>query len=186
MDRRRALTAAQSGEKDEYMILPYIVFDGTLIFDTGQYANEKTTVEIKFKRTDIVSNVYLYGVSTSPRLSAHLAQSGYWRYGESAYPTFNTKNTNDTIAEVTPTRTRVGSYSRSYTSSAFTTKYTIPLGGHKPSSGVPTPQFIGYIYYFQMSIDGIMVADWIPVRRLSDGLDCFFDRVTNTFIEPIQ
>lgn len=185
MDRRRALTAAQSGGGN-YMILPYVVFDGTLIFDTGVYANEKTTINIKFQRTNTSSNVYLYGVSISPRLTANLAQSGYWRYGEAAYPTFNTKNTNATIANVTPTSTKIGSYSRSYTATAFTTKYPLPIGGHIPSSGVPTPQFIGYIYYFRMSIDGIMVADWIPVRRLSDGLDGFFDRVTNTFIEPTQ
>lgn len=184
MDRRRALTAAQSmGGK--YMILPYIVFDGTLIFDTGQYANEKTSVSIKFRRTDIASNVYLYGVSVSPRFTAHLAKSGYWRYGD-AYPTFDTEDIYETVAEVSPTKITVGRNFRTFEEQSFTTNHTVPIGGHKPSSGVPTPQFIGHIYYFRMSIDGIMVADWIPVRRLSDGLDCFFDRVTNTFIEPIQ
>lgn len=168
-----------------YEDIEYVTFDGTKIFDTGQYGNEKTTINIKFKRTDTSSNVYLYGVSASPRLSAHLAQSGYWRYSEAAYPTFNTKNTNETVAEVTPTRTKVGLYSRSYTASAFTTKYTLPVGGYKPSSGIATPQFKGNIYYFTMSIDGVLVADWIPVRRLSDGLECFWDCVTRSFIEPL-
>jgi hypothetical protein len=168
-----------------YEEIEYVTFDGATVYDTGQYGNEKTSIDIKFKRANTSANVYLYGVSNSPRLSAHLAQSGYWRYGESAYPTFNTKNTNENVATVTPTRTKVGSYSRSYTATSFTTKFTLPIGGHTPSSGVPTPQFVGNIYYFTMSIDGVLVADWIPVRRLSDGLECFWDKVTQSFIEPL-
>lgn len=185
MLRRRFMRRRQSQPSLPYEVIEYVTFDGTLIFDTCQYANERTTVDIKFKRANTSSNVYLYGVSTGQRFTANLAQSGYWRYGEGAYPTFNTKNTNEIVANITPTRAKVGSYSRSYNATAFTTKYTVPLGGHTPSSGVPTPQFVGNVYYFQMSIDGVMVADWIPVRRLSDGLECFWDNVTQTFIEPL-
>lgn len=180
---RRLLMKAK--DKVLYEELEYLTFDGTKIYDTGQYANEKTSVDIKFKRTDTSSSVYLYGVSVSPRFTAHMAQSGYWRYGESAYPTFNTKKTDEIVASVTPTRIKVDSYSRSFTATAFTTKYTVPIGGHTPSSGVPTPQFVGNIYYFQMSIDGVLVADWIPVRRLSDGVECFWDKVTNNFVEAL-
>lgn len=180
---RRLLMKAK--DKVLYEELEYLTFDGTKIYDTGQYANEKTSVNIKFKRTETSSNDYLYGVSASPRFTAYLGQSGYWRYSESAYPTFNTKNTNVTTASVTPTEIRVGAYSRSVTVTAFTTKYTVPIGGHTPNSGVPTPQFVGYIYYFQMSIDGVLVADWIPVRRLSDGVECFWDKVTNNFVEAL-
>ena len=183
MSRRRALLAASMGA--DYEELEYLEFDGTKIFDTLCYGTEKTYIDVKFQRTDTASNVYLYGVSVSPRLAAYLGQSGYWRYGEAPYPTFNTKNTNITVATVTPTETRVGSYSRSYTPSAFTTTFTIPVGGHKPSSGVATPQFKGRIYYFKMGVYGFSLVDWIPVRRKSDGLECFYDKVTKSFVEPL-
>lgn len=177
--RRRALLSASDGVAP----IDYVTFDGSTIFDTGVYGNFRVCIEVKFRRANTDSNVYLYGVSTSPRLTANLAQSGYWRYGESAYPTFNTKNTNVTEAQVTPDKTKVGSYSRTYSSSPFTTKYTIPLGGHTPSSGVPTPQFIGEVYYFRIS-DGIKyILDWTPV--IKDGVEGFWDKVTNTFIAPL-
>lgn len=177
--RRRALLSASGG----ITAIDYVTFDGSTIFDTGVLGNNTLTIEVKFRRANTDSNVYLYGVSTSPRLTANLAQSGYWRYSESAYPTFNTKNTNLTIAEVTPTRTKVGSYTRSYISSDFTTKYTIPLGGHTPSSGVPTPQYIGEVYYFRISVDGTYILDWTPAFK--DGVEGFWDSVTNTFIAPL-
>lgn len=177
--RRRALLSVSGG----FTPIDFVTFDGSTIFDTGVYGNNTLTIEVKFRRTSTSENVYLYGVSTSPRLTANLAQSGYWRYGEDAYPTFNTKNTTLTEAEVTPTRTKVGSYSQSYTPMGFTTKYPIPLGGHTPSSGVPTPQYIGEVYYFRMSVSGKCILDWTPV--IKDGVEGFWDNVTNTFIAPL-
>lgn len=184
--RRRALLTASGGGITP---IDFVTFDGSTIFDTGIYGNNTLTIEVKFRRTNTASNVYLYGVSASPRLSAYLGQSGYWRYGEKAYPTFNTKNTNVTEAEVTPTKTRVGSYSRTYSSEPFTTKFTIPLGGHTPNSGVPTPQFIGEVYYFRIYSTGYNVStkylcDWMPAKN-ADGVEGFWDSVTNKFIAPL-
>ena len=59
------------------------------------------------------------------------------------------------------------------------------LGGYTTTSGTRTAGYRGYIYYFKVITDGALVADWIPVRRLSDGLECFWDRVTESFIEPL-
>lgn len=184
--RRRALLTASGGGVTP---IDFVTFDGSTIFDTGVYGDHNIYIEVKFRRTNTASNVYLYGVSTSPRLTANLAQSGYWRYSESAYPTFNTKNTNVTEAQVTPTKTKVGSYSKTYSSDSFTTKFTIPLGGHTPSSGVPTPQFIGEVYYFRVykriSSSGIgYLCDWTPAKN-ADGVEGFWDSATNKFIAPL-
>ena len=184
--RRRALLAASGGEISP---IDFVPFDGNTIFDTRIYGDQNIYIEVKFRRTDTASNVYLYGVSTSPRLTANLAQSGYWRYGESVYPTFNTKNTNVIEAQVTPTKTKVGSYSKTYSQQYFTTKFTIPLGGHTPSSGVPTPQFIGEVYYFRIYSTGYgevtkFLCDWMPAKN-ADGVEGFYDSLTNTFIAPL-
>ena len=183
--RRRALLSASGGITS----IDFVTFDGSTIFDTGVLGNGNLTIEVKFRRTDTASNVYLYGVSTSPRLTANLAQSGYWRYGESVYPTFNTKNTNVIEAQVTPTKTKVGSYSKTYSQQNFTTKFTIPLGGHTPGSGVPTPQFIGEVYYFRIYSTEYgggtkYLCDWMPAKN-ADGVEGFYDSLTNTFIAPL-
>ena len=182
--RRRMLMAGKKKWK-LYEPLEYLVFDGTKIFDTGVYGNETIHIYTKFLRTDISGAHYLFGCSSGNRLTGYLSSSGYWRYG-SGYPTFNTNSKAEIYgATVTPGKTTVGSYTKSFSFSAFTTAFTIPVGGHKPSSGKATPQFKGYLYYFKMEKDGEVVVDWIPVRRISDGLECFWDKVTEQFVEPL-
>ena len=170
---------------DGYELVEYVTFDGTVAFDTGVYGNNETYIDVLFKRTNTSAAHYLFGCSSGNRLTGYLTSSGYWRYG-TGYPTFNTNNTNLTKAIVTPTKTTVGSYTRTFSTSAFTTAFTIPLGGHKPASGVATPSYKGYVYYFVMRHSAEVVVDWLPCKRLSDGVEGFWDCVTNTFIEPMS
>lgn len=170
---------------DGYELVEYVTFDGTVAFDTGVYGNNETYIDVLFKRTNTSAAHYLFGCSSGNRLTGYLTSSGYWRYG-SGYPTFNTNNTSLTKAIVTPTKTTVGSNTRTFSTSAFTTAFTMPLGGHKPASGVATPSYKGYVYYFVMRHGNEIVVDWLPCKRLSDGVEGFWDCVTNTFIEPIS
>jgi hypothetical protein len=117
-------------------------------------------------------------------LTGYLTTSGYWRYGN-AYPSFNTNNKNLTKAIVTPGKTTVNTTTRTFNVNEFTTPFTIPVGGVKPSTGVATPQFKGYLYYFIMRIADEIVVDWIPCKRLADGVEGFWDCVTQTFVEPL-
>lgn len=77
-------------------------------------------------------------------------------------------------------------YNNSYTStsSEFTTPYTIILGGTCSSSGVVSSSFVGYIYYFKVWENDVLVADWIPVRM--NGINGFLDKLKNTFIQPFE
>lgn len=170
---------------DGYELVEYVTFDGTVAFDTGVYGNNETYIDVLFKRTNTSAAHYLFGCSSGNRLTGYLTSSGYWRYG-SGYPTFNTNNTSLTKAIVTPTTTTVGSTSRTFSTSAFTTAFTMPLGGHKPASGVATPSYKGYIYYFVMRHADETVVDWLPCKRLSDGVEGFWDCVSQTFIEPMS
>lgn len=169
---------------DGYEQIEYVTFNGDKTFDTGQYGNNQTSISLLFKRTDTSGAHYIFGCSSGNRLTGSLTTSGYWRYGN-GYPTFNTNNKNLTIAMVSPGATIVGTNRRTFSVNTFTTAFTIPVGGHKPSSGVATPQFKGYLYYFRMSIADEVVVDWLPCKRLSDGVEGFWDCVTNTFIEPM-
>lgn len=166
-------------------MIDYVTFDADKCYDTGVYGNDKTTLEMEFQRTNISGAHYLFGCSSGNRMTGYLTSSGYWRYG-SGYPTFNTNNTTRTTATVTPGKTTVGTTSRTFSfTSPFTTPFTIPVGGHKPASGVATPQFRGMLYYFRIIIDGVTMVDWMPCRRKSDGVEGFWDNVTNSFVAPI-
>ena len=169
---------------DGYELVEYVTFDGTVAFDTGVYGNNETYIDVLFKRTNTSAAHYLFGCSAGNRLTGYLTSSGYWRYG-SGYPTFNTNNTSLTKAIVTPTKTTVGSTTRTFSTSAFTTAFTMPLGGHKPASGVATPSYKGYVYYFVMRHGNEIVVDWLPCKRLSDGAEGFWDCVTQTFVESL-
>lgn len=168
----------------DYELIDYVTFDGSKVFDTGVYGNNKTTIEVKFQRAETAISQYLFGCSSGNRLTAYLSPSGYWRYGN-AYPNFNTAVTDVLTATVTPNATTIGNTKKTFTAAAFTTDFTIPLGGHKPSSGIATAEYIGYVFYFKMAIGGEVVVDWIPVRRKSDGVEGFWDNLTNTFVLPI-
>lgn len=170
----------------DYEILDYLAFDDDKIFDTGVYGNERVSFEILFERTDTSGSDYLFGCSSGNRITGYLAQSGYWRYG-SGYPAFNTNDKILHYAVVTPGKTQIDNTSKTFTvGSAFQTPFTIPVGGHKPSSGVATPNFQGYLYFFRMMIDDEYVADLLPCKRLSDGEEGFWDSVTQTFIEAMS
>ena len=169
---------------DGYELIEYVTFNGDKCFDTGVYGNNETYIDVLFKRTNTSAAHYLFGCSSGNRLTGYLTSSGYWRYG-SGYPTFNTNNTSLTKAVVTPTKTTVGSYTRTFSTSAFTTAFTMPLGGHKPASGVATPSYKGYVYYFVMRHGDEIVVDWLPCKRLSDGVEGFWDCVTQTFVESV-
>lgn len=171
---------------DDYKLIDRIAFNNDVAFDTGFYGNEKTYIDVMFQRTDTSVADYLFGCSSGNRLTAYCpaSGSGYWRYG-SAYPTFTTNSKKIYVATVTPTKTTVDRTSGSISTSAFTTSWTLPLGGHKGSTNTITKTFQGYVYYFRMKHGDMQLLDWYPCRRLYDGIEGFWDCVTQTFVEPL-
>ena len=172
---------------DEYAIIDKIAFNNDIAFDTGFYGNEQTYIDVMFQRTDTSGADYMFGISSGNRMTAYLTSSGYWRYG-SAAPTFNTNSKKIYVAKVTPTRTTVDrNNSATRSEAAFTTARTIPVGGYKASSNSDTitRTYQGYVYYFRMKHGSELLLDWYPCQRKSDGVEGFWDCVTQTFIEPI-
>ena len=171
---------------DEYELIDKVAFNNDVAFDTGFYGNEKTYIDVMFQRTDISGADYLFGCSSGNRLTAYCpaSGSGYWRYG-SAYPTFTTASKKIYVATVTPTKTTVDRTSGSISTSAFTTSWTLPLGGSKGSTDMIAKSFQGYVYYFRMKHGTEQLLDWYPCKRKSDGVVGFWDCVTQTFVEPV-
>ena len=172
---------------DGYEIMDYLDFKNDKVFDTGFYSNETTSVEVLFRRTNTASAEYLFGVTSTSnsRFTAYLTSSGYWRHG-AAYASITIKDKLLHYGSVTPKKTFVDNTSKTFTVAAYTSPFTIPVGGYKPATGVATPNYQGHIYYFRMWHGEEIVVDYIPCKRLADGVEGFWDCVSQTFIEPMS
>lgn len=170
--------------------IEYIQFAKDKIFDTGIFVEQDMTLEVKFAKGGTVSVAqYMYGVITSPHkasVTAYLTASGAWRWGATSR---NTTINDAKIREVSIANGKLIINGKSHTfskSSAFKTPYTLPIGGVRSASGTLSPTFTGVIYYFRLKKGDNYILDLTPVRRNSDGVECFWDNVSQTFIEPMS
>ena len=172
---------------NDYEAIDYVTFNADKLFDAG-IIKSTYKIEVLFERTNTSGTPYLYGFVTSPHtasVTAYLTSSGSWHWG-SSYRGFTSNTTKMYKVEIS-NGTFVGDFtSGSFTkSSAFTTSDTLMVGGYRGTSGATTKQYKGYLYYFRIKEGDNVIADWYPCRRKSDGVEGFWDCVTQSFIEPI-
>ena len=172
---------------NDYEPIDYVTFNADKLFDAG-IIESTYKIEVLFERTDTSGTPYLYGIVTSPHtasVTAYLTSSGSWRWG-SSYRGFTSNTTKMYKVEIS-NGTFVGDFtSAAFTkSSAFTTPDTLIVGGYRGSSGGTAKQYKGYLYYFRIKDGSTYIADWHPCRRKSDGVEGFWDCVTQTFVEPV-
>lgn len=171
---------------EDYEIIDRVYFNKNKAFNTGFYGNNTTYIDVMFQRTSTSAAAYLFGLTQGNRFTGYLAaNSAYWRYGN-AYPTFSLGTQKIYKAVVTPGKTTIDATSKTFTVNEFTTSDPVPVGGYKSGVNPITKHYIGYIYYFRMWHGDTLLVDWYPCKRLSDGVEGFWDCVTNTFIEPIS
>ena len=172
---------------NDYEPIDYVTFDADKLFDAG-IIESTYKIEVLFGRTNTSDAPYLYGIVTSPHtasVTAYLTSGGSWRWG-STYRGFTSNTTKMYKVEIS-NGTFVGDFS-SVTfskSAAFTTSDTLVVGGYRASSGGTYKQYRGYLYYFRIKEGDNVIADWHPCRRKSDGVEGFWDCVSQMFIEPI-
>ena len=172
---------------NDYEPIDYVTFNADKLFDAG-IIESTYKIEVLFERTETSGTPYLYGIVTSPHtasVTAYLTSSGSWRWG-SSYRGFTSNTTKMYKVEIS-NGTFVGDFtSAAFTkSSAFTTPDTLIVGGYRGSSGGTYKQYKGYLYYFRIKDGSAYIADWHPCRRKSDGVEGFWDCVTQTFVEPV-
>ena len=170
----------------EYEAIDYVTFNADKLFDAGIIDNTYT-IEVLFERTETSKTPYLYGIVTSPHtasVTAYLTSSGSWRFG-SSYRGFTTNTLKMYKVEIS-NGTFVGDFTSStFTKSTFTTPDTLVVGGSRAASGSTSKAYRGLIYYFRIKKGDTAILDWYPCRRLSDGVEGFWDCVTQSFVEPI-
>lgn len=76
----------------------------------------------------------------------------------------------------TPTLERVG---------ATPTAEVEYLGGYRAASGSLTRNYQGRVYFFRITEGDTPIIDYYPCKRKSDGVEGFWDCVSQTFVESI-
>lgn len=170
---------------DDYELLDYVTFNADKIFDAG-IIEKSYTIESLWSRDTTSSSQYMYGIVTSPHTASVTAYlGGTWRWGnQGSSLTFNDKNQHYTRHY--DANIYYDGSTRAYSkASAFTTPDTLIVGGRRGSDGVAVATFNGKIYYFRIYEGTTVMLEWYPCKRLSDGVEGFWDCVTQTFVEPI-
>ena len=177
---------AEINLNNEYEVIDYVTFNADKLYDAG-IIDSTQKIEVLFERTNTSATPYLYGIVTSPHtasVTAYLTSNGAWRFG-SSYRGFTTNTLKMYKVEIS-NGTFVGDFTSStFTKSTFTTPDTLIVGGSRAASGSTSKSYRGLIYYFRIKKGASAVADWYPCRRISDGVEGFWDCVTQTFVEPI-
>lgn len=170
---------------DGYTFIEEVSFNADTLYDMGLITSEDS-IDIQYKREDTSSSQYLYGITNSNNtasVTAYLASNGAWRFGSQLVrPNTADKNVHHTTIS-NGAAIHDGSAMVMNTSPVFVTENTVVLGGYRDASGITTKGYIGKVLYIRIN-DGTKI-DWLPCKRLSDGVEGFWDCVTQTFIEPL-
>ena len=112
---------------------------------------------IKFKRTNITTATYLFGCdgTSTTRLNAYLNSNGYWRYGNYG-SIFNTRTTSLYEAAITPGKITVNNAIAEFLQILSPPAHNEPWWIYDIGN---TAGYRGYIYYFKVIIDELLVAD---------------------------
>ena len=169
----------------DYEILDYVAFNADKMFDAG-IIGSTYTIESLWARDSTSASQYMYGFVTSPHTATVTAYlGGTWRWGnQGSSLTFNDKNQHYT-RQYNANIYYDGSTSAYSKSPAFTTADSLIVGGRRGSDGVPVATFNGKMYYYRIYNGTTVMLEWYPCKRLSDGVEGFWNCVTQTFVEPI-
>ena len=182
----------------EYLGLSYIASTGTQCFDSGVYATEKTRVVIEFELTNVDARC-LFGSYQSSGTARYLSYAG--RLNSSKHGVFfhraNTASvTNGTVAAAANTRyvydlngpartvTVNGTTSVTITNDpgGAKTRGSMVVLNARSNGNTPTSNGIrGRMYSCQIYDNGILVRDFVPVKRVSDNAIGVFDKITQQF-----
>lgn len=170
----------------DYEVIPYVTFSKNKLYDLG-IVKSTYELEVMFARSEKSSTPYLYGCVTSPHtasVSAYLSSGGAWRFGTS-YKGLSTNNTFINRVIISNGKTNFNFAAGTFTKSTFTTPDTVVIGGYRAASGALTKNYQGKVFYIRITEGDTPIIDYYPCKRLSDGVEGFWDCVNQTFIEPM-
>lgn len=180
------IAGAEIKVTSEYELIDYVTFAKDKLYDLG-IVKSTYTLEVMFQRSEKTTTPYLYGIVTSPHtasVTAYLSSGGAWRFG-SSYKGLSANNTVINRTIIANGTTNFNFTAGTFAKSTFTTPDTVVLGGYRAASGALTKNYQGKVYYVRINEGSTPIIDYYPCRRLSDGVEGFWDCVSQTFIEPM-
>ena len=175
-----------------YTLLEYIESTGTQYIDTGFVPNQDTRVVMDFEYTKVISGTQqgVFGARVALRDAMFLMwtenDNAGWRDGYGAEleyplgPSISGRNVVDKNKNVLSVN---GAVTHTATYETFNSNYSLYLlttnnGGSPMIDSYPT---YARIYSCQIYDNGILVRDFVPAKRDSDGTIGLYDSVNNTF-----
>lgn len=180
------IAGAEIKATPEYELIDYVTFSKDKLYDLG-IVKSTYTLEVMFKRSESTTTPYLYGIVTSPHtasVTAYLSSGGAWRFG-SSYKGLSTNNTVINRTIISNGNTNFNFITGTFTKATFTTPDTVVLGGYRAASGALTKNYQGRVYFFRITEGNTPIIDYYPCKRISDGVEGFWDCVSQTFVESI-
>ena len=164
-----------------YTELEYVTFNATQSLDTGFTPNQNSEIRIKYSTNTIDSWIYGTG-STNPRITLYSSNAGNQRFGNVYVPGTNLYGSKGAIHIDIQNKSGVNhdgtllSYNGSV--GTFTAEKSLTMGVSHGDTGVH--KFDGNVYYLQIYDNGVMVRNYVPVKKGSQiGL---YDTVNGGFL----
>ncbi len=180
------IAGAEIKTTSEYELIDYVTFTKDKLYDLG-VVKSTYTLEVMFKRSESTTTPYLYGIVTNPHtasVTAYMSSGGAWRFG-SSYKGLSTNNTIINRVIISNGTTNFNFGTGTFTKSTFTTPDTVVLGGYRSALGSLIRNYQGRVYFFRITEGSTPIIDYYPCKRKSDGVEGFWDCVSQTFVESI-
>ena len=181
------IVGAEIKVSEGYEPIDYVTFAKDKLYDLG-IVKSTYTLEVMFARSEKSATPYLYGCVTSPHtasVTAYLSSGGSWRFG-SSYKGLSTNNTFINRTIISNGKTDFNFTAGTFAQSTFTTPDTVVLGGYRADSGSLYKNYQGKVFYIRIMEEDTPIIDYYPCKRISDGVEGFWDCVTQKFVEPIN
>ena len=178
-NRRRTMKLISSYERMEY-----IESNGSSYIDTGIYGSNLLDIEISISSIDGI------GFFLMSRVSPYERTYGVVQQPDSLmrFDYYNNLNYIGTFVKKIITIRKSGLdiyvnnvFKQSLSVGKFTTPYTLLMFGILQGSIVNATQAGNKIYFLKMKENGMLVRDFIPVKRKSDGVIGMYDLVGRKF-----
>lgn len=186
---RRRMANSSGGESGTlpsgYTAIPYVSCNGSSYIDSGLYGDKGTVIETQFMVTGGGYTTGFFGsyvdqAANTLRISiGNSESSGVVQFlGVSATVAIP----RNTILSIRMDCNGVtGDINHSLTSGNNRTASTIHIGHVNGSYSASSASFVGKIYNFKIYQSGVLVRNYIPAVRESDGACGFYDLVNDTF-----
>ncbi len=189
----------------EYTELEYIESRKNQYINTEIYASNKTSIELKFKQLSQCSYAGIFGGRKSYKSNGFAfcnsdtgsSTSKLFQFyqPQELIHTNNSYYNVDTLVSVAngiltlTDGTNTETYTHSAAQESFTTEYPIGLFAVNNSGsylyGDATYGYNLRVYYCKLWEDGVLVRHLIPVKKISNGEVCMFDKISQTFFTNI-